>query len=171
MNDYDANGSEAVLSRTMCEADREEFAQSYVSEVSNVFRAIDWSVLARVMEVLETAHCEGRTLFIAGNGGSASTARYAANGTFAVMATTVGDKLGGGASTLTAAGLTRSLQGDRSWYGVPVRSATDMRRFSLGWSGTYRDTYATAAWGDSSRASARRRRYRRMSKRTPPANT
>jgi D-sedoheptulose 7-phosphate isomerase len=66
-------------SRISHEADREGFAQSYAAEVSRVFAAIDFGVLARVIEALETTHREGRTLYIAGNGGSASTANHMAN--------------------------------------------------------------------------------------------
>lgn len=66
-------------SRMACEADREGFAQDYVAEVARVFGAIDWRVLSHVMRILETAHREERTLFIAGNGGSASTANHMAN--------------------------------------------------------------------------------------------
>ena len=67
------------LKRLMCETDREGFAQDYVAEVSRVFHAIDRSVLARAIQVLETAHRNDRTVFIAGNGGSASTANHMAN--------------------------------------------------------------------------------------------
>lgn len=66
-------------SRVTYEADREGFAQGYAAEVSRVFAAIDFGVLARMIEALETTHREGRTLYIAGNGGSASTANHMAN--------------------------------------------------------------------------------------------
>jgi D-sedoheptulose 7-phosphate isomerase len=76
-NDGAAKGD--PRSRIPYEADREGFAQGYAAEVSRVFAAIDYGVLARMIEALETTHREERTLYIAGNGGSASTANHMAN--------------------------------------------------------------------------------------------
>ena len=79
MSGEERTASASLGRRQSCEADREGFAQDYVTEVSRVFAAIDFGVLARVMEVLETTHRQGHTLYIAGNGGSASTANHMAN--------------------------------------------------------------------------------------------
>ena len=59
--------------------DAERFARDYVENLCKVLRALPFADLARAMAVLERAHAEGRTVFIAGNGGSAATASHMAN--------------------------------------------------------------------------------------------
>ena len=60
-------------------ADREGFARGYVEGLTKVLRALPLGDLGRAMEVLERAASEDRTVFIAGNGGSAATASHMAN--------------------------------------------------------------------------------------------
>lgn len=59
--------------------DAERFARDYVENLCKVLRALPFADLARAMELLERARAEGRTVFIAGNGGSAATASHMAN--------------------------------------------------------------------------------------------
>lgn len=63
----------------MSQSDRASFAEAYVEGLSKVLAALPFAALARAMEVLERAADEGRSVFIAGNGGSAATASHMAN--------------------------------------------------------------------------------------------
>ncbi|GEM_PF-103071 len=58
---------------------RTAFAQAYVDNVCGVLRDLPWQPVARLLAELERAHREQRTVFLAGNGGSASTAAHTAN--------------------------------------------------------------------------------------------
>ena len=56
----------------------EQFAQRYFSYLSTLLQRLDPSAIAAFLGVLETARHEQRTVFVAGNGGSASTAGHMA---------------------------------------------------------------------------------------------
>ena len=55
------------------------FATEYFGRVKRVLDEIDVERIAQVAEVLDRARLEGRTIFVAGNGGSATTATSMAN--------------------------------------------------------------------------------------------
>lgn len=59
--------------------DIEQFARGYVDYVAQVTRSIDPTQIAACLETLIEARASGRTVFVAGNGGSASTASHFAN--------------------------------------------------------------------------------------------
>ena len=58
--------------------DRHAFAQQYIDDLTGVLRALPTDTLAQAMELLEKALVERRQVFVAGNGGSASTASHMA---------------------------------------------------------------------------------------------
>lgn len=68
-------------------ADAASFARAYAGHVSGLLRQLDASALARFADVLLEVRDAGRTVFVAGNGGSAATASHWAvdlmHGTFA----------------------------------------------------------------------------------------
>ena len=55
------------------------FAAYYFEDLQNSIRSVDVNAVGRVIETLDRAYDEGRTVFIAGNGGSASTASHMAS--------------------------------------------------------------------------------------------
>ena len=56
-----------------------DYVKEYIDKLEQGLRAIDPSAIAEVVEALERARAEQRTLFIIGNGGSAATASHMAN--------------------------------------------------------------------------------------------
>ena len=56
-----------------------DYVKDYINKLERGLRAIDPVAIAEVVEALEQARLEGRTLFIIGNGGSAATASHMAN--------------------------------------------------------------------------------------------
>jgi len=56
-----------------------DYVRNYIDRLEQGLRAIDPTAIAEVVEVLESARVEERTLFIIGNGGSAATASHMAN--------------------------------------------------------------------------------------------
>ncbi len=56
-----------------------EFAKGYTDYVLSVLRSTDFTVLEKIEFQFEEARAAGRTIFIAGNGGSATTASSMAN--------------------------------------------------------------------------------------------
>ena len=56
-----------------------EFAASYCADVQKSIRAIDVNAVAQVIQILDRVLTDGRIVFIAGNGGSASTASHMAS--------------------------------------------------------------------------------------------
>jgi D-sedoheptulose 7-phosphate isomerase len=58
---------------------REGFAVEYLSTLERLVREISAADLGRALAALESAHREGRQVFILGNGGSAATASHMAN--------------------------------------------------------------------------------------------
>jgi D-sedoheptulose 7-phosphate isomerase len=55
------------------------FADGYIEYLSNLLRRMDTGKVASFIEELEIARASGNTIFVAGNGGSASTASHMAN--------------------------------------------------------------------------------------------
>lgn len=56
-----------------------EFALGYFDYLTDVFRRVDPAAIARLADMLEDARRGGFTVFVAGNGGSATTATSMAN--------------------------------------------------------------------------------------------
>ena len=56
-----------------------DYTKEYIDRLEQGLRAIDSAAIADVVEALERARVEQRTLFIIGNGGSAATASHMAN--------------------------------------------------------------------------------------------
>ncbi len=56
-----------------------DYVKEYIDKLEQGLRAIDPMAVAEVIDVLERARIERRTLFIIGNGGSAATASHMAN--------------------------------------------------------------------------------------------
>jgi D-sedoheptulose 7-phosphate isomerase len=54
-------------------------AEEYFKQFDAILHGLDLNALARVVECLDQARASGATIFIAGNGGSASTASHWAN--------------------------------------------------------------------------------------------
>ena len=57
----------------------EKFAKGYLSRLADVLKSLDIGQIKSFAEVLERMRKEDRTIFIAGNGGSAATASHMAN--------------------------------------------------------------------------------------------
>lgn len=55
------------------------YARLYFSHLATLMQALDADALGQAMEVLENAAAQNRTVFIAGNGGSAAVASHFAN--------------------------------------------------------------------------------------------
>lgn len=55
------------------------FAKAYFAHLSNLLNTLDSASIETFMAELEKARIEGRTIFIAGNGGSAATASHMCN--------------------------------------------------------------------------------------------
>ncbi len=55
------------------------FLQAYLDETIKAAGRLPLDKVARVVEILEGANCQGRHVFICGNGGSAATASHFAN--------------------------------------------------------------------------------------------
>lgn len=53
--------------------------KAYVDHVTTALRRLDCGALERVVTILAGARAEGRTVFVAGNGGSAATANHFVN--------------------------------------------------------------------------------------------
>ena len=56
-----------------------DYVNEYIDKLERGLRAIDPAMIGEVVDALERARVEGRTLFIIGNGGSAATASHMAN--------------------------------------------------------------------------------------------
>lgn len=56
-----------------------EFSKEYVNYLSNLLQALDHEKIAQCIETLEIARQNGNTIFLIGNGGSASTASHIGN--------------------------------------------------------------------------------------------
>jgi D-sedoheptulose 7-phosphate isomerase len=56
-----------------------EFAERYVEYLSSVLRSLDFAVMKELENMLESARNSQSTIFVAGNGGSATTASSMAN--------------------------------------------------------------------------------------------
>ncbi len=69
------------MSQTTCSAapDVARFAAAYLEGFQRLVGRTDLDALGRMVNRLETARADGRTIFIAGNGGSASTASHWVN--------------------------------------------------------------------------------------------
>jgi D-sedoheptulose 7-phosphate isomerase len=59
--------------------DKQDFITGYLNYLSQLFLRLDGQAIARFIAELETAYEQENTIFIAGNGGSASTASHMAN--------------------------------------------------------------------------------------------
>jgi D-sedoheptulose 7-phosphate isomerase len=98
--------------------DVREFAAAYFSYVSTLLAQLDTTAIATFIDELETARRHGQTVFIAGNGGSASTASHMA------VDFGIGGLAGGGATGLRMLSLTdntaalTALGNDRSYSDV-----------------------------------------------------
>ncbi len=57
----------------------QDYINDYIDRLSEGLRAVDAAAIAAVVEALEQARVERRTIFIIGNGGSAATASHMAN--------------------------------------------------------------------------------------------
>lgn len=53
--------------------------QAYIERVTTVLHRVDCGAIERTLAIFSSAHAAGRTVFIAGNGGSAATANHFAN--------------------------------------------------------------------------------------------
>lgn len=60
-------------------ADARAFAAGYIERLCRLMKSLDPAAIARMLDALEGARRAGRTVFIAGNGGSAATASHMAN--------------------------------------------------------------------------------------------
>lgn len=67
-------------------ASREAFADRYLNDLAALLARVPREPLARALAVFEAALAEGRTVFLAGNGGSAATASHMANDLLAGVA-------------------------------------------------------------------------------------
>ena len=56
-----------------------EYSRKYFSYLTKVLESIDENEINKLVELFESARSVGNTIFIAGNGGSASTATTMAN--------------------------------------------------------------------------------------------
>ena len=56
-----------------------EFAAAYLRHLSELLASLDLDAIARITAHLDRARRDGRTIFLAGNGGSAATASHMAN--------------------------------------------------------------------------------------------
>ena len=56
-----------------------DYIRKYIDRLEKGMREIDPVAIEQVVETLENARCERRTIFIIGNGGSAATASHMAN--------------------------------------------------------------------------------------------
>jgi D-sedoheptulose 7-phosphate isomerase len=56
-----------------------EFAKNYVDGLKTVFDRLPFAEIDRLIGAIETAHAEGRQIFVIGNGGSAATASHMMN--------------------------------------------------------------------------------------------
>jgi D-sedoheptulose 7-phosphate isomerase len=63
----------------MTPSSQEQFASRYLAKVSGILQSLPITQIAKALAMVETAMREGRTVFIAGNGGSAATASHMAN--------------------------------------------------------------------------------------------
>lgn len=70
------NNVERIFSES---ADCADFSRRYVEYVGQVLAKLDANAIAAFVDELEIARENGRTVFIAGNGGSAATASHMAN--------------------------------------------------------------------------------------------
>lgn len=105
-----------------------EFADGYLDRFAIAIRAMDRDALARVAEVLSHARAEGRQVFVAGNGGSASLADHfecdATKGTDAPGRPPLRTRsLSANAAVLTATandlGYDAVFERQLAWYGRP----------------------------------------------------
>jgi len=48
----------------------------YITRLQKALASVDYEVVARILSILETAEANGRSIFIAGNGGSAANASH-----------------------------------------------------------------------------------------------
>jgi D-sedoheptulose 7-phosphate isomerase len=53
-----------------------DYSTNYLDRLGNLFKQIDFEVLERIAEEIVGAYQEDRTVYVAGNGGSASTATH-----------------------------------------------------------------------------------------------
>src|SRR5436190_9470881 len=68
------------IDRMLAEAaDPASYARAYAGYVARLLEQLDFSAVARLAELLHQARIAGRTVFLAGNGGSATTASHWAN--------------------------------------------------------------------------------------------
>jgi len=56
-----------------------EYAEKYLSYLSDVFNRVDYRTIQTVAEIFEKARGEGKQIFFIGNGGSAATSSHFAN--------------------------------------------------------------------------------------------
>jgi D-sedoheptulose 7-phosphate isomerase len=54
----------------------EDYAKRYVSYLSELLQDIDFKAIEKVIEVFQNARANGKTIFFAGNGGSAATCSH-----------------------------------------------------------------------------------------------
>ncbi len=59
--------------------DRSAFAGTYITELTAVLQAMPLEAIGDALAILDNARTSGRCVFVAGNGGSASTASHMAN--------------------------------------------------------------------------------------------
>lgn len=70
------NNIERIYSESV---DATQFARGYLNYLTKLMTQLDVATIASVIEELETARKQQNTIFIVGNGGSASTASHMAN--------------------------------------------------------------------------------------------
>ena len=56
-----------------------EFSKQYVEHLINLLKSIDHSAISKCISILENARKNDNTIFVIGNGGSASTASHIGN--------------------------------------------------------------------------------------------
>ena len=79
MTDSHSPASPAVAELATVAATIQEFASAYFTRLHRALEGIDLSELARLAAALDSARRAGQTIFVAGNGGSATTASSMAN--------------------------------------------------------------------------------------------
>ena len=79
MTDNSTRSGTSVGDRAAAATSIGAFATAYFDRLGEVLRGIDLGELERMAEALEAARQAGRTIFIVGNGGSATTATSMAN--------------------------------------------------------------------------------------------
>jgi len=106
---------------------RDEFVDQYLEELESVIRRISRQDIRRVIELLYEAWKTGSQVFIAGNGGSASTATHFVCD-LAKFASVEGQKRFRAISLVDNAALVSALTNDLGWENVYVEQLKNLIR-------------------------------------------